>query len=1159
MIPRIAAACLLLISGAHAATISVTNNNDSGAGSFRAALTAAAAGDTITFNAGLGTITLLSNLPRIAVNNLTINVASGTQTISGNNLFHPFVIGSNTVSPTGVSISSVSLINCVSRGGNAGSSHFGAGGGGGMGAGGALFLKGSATLNQSSISSSQAIGGNGGNGGNATFINGGVGGGGGGFSTNAVNSASATGDLGTNGAGDNAGAGGLFGNPGNPGANASGIGGGGGGGGAGTTGGSTGGAGGIGGFGGGGGGGADGAGFGPGGNGGAGGFGGGGGGALAGNGGNTILFGTGAGGGGGAGVGGAIFLYDNSSLTLMGSSTNIANGTVTGGTGGTGGVGTTPGGAGQGFAQGIFLGSGASLTMQDVFSAGFNIDSLASGVDAGITATGSATSVTLSGTNSYRGATTISSQATLTVANNNALGNTASVQINSGSNLALANGVTVTPPVSLIGSPNINVNAGSATISGAISQDGFNKTGTGTLVLNGSNSYSQGTHVQAGTLSLGASGNLPSSGTVAIDLGTSVDLSGSAAAQTIGGLSGSGSLTLGSGLTTNGDNVSTVFNGAISGAGSLTIAGSGSLTLGGVSNYLGATTVNAPSTLVVNGTIASPTVVNGLLKGTGTVNHTVTVNGTIHAGNSVGTMTIGTMNLNGGATLDLELQAALSSVYLVANASLNGTLNVIANPGAYQVQQTYDFIIGTGAISGTFGALQFPVGYVGEVRYFPQLTQLVLISLNSLPGGYIFTGNIADLLNYLNGLTKEPALTSFFFDIADLTVSALDDTLRSLSPARNGAASTFTNDISFTMRDIMTHRLWTRRVHVGELEEAESVLSALPSKDSLVALSGERFHLAEQNSEKREAPFRMIRGMGALPGIQDFWGSGFGAFVNLDAQSQNPSIDHSAYGALFGYDYYACDWILSASAGYNHNHLAQESDMGSQTSDGGVLAAFATYSFPDACAYLDNVFVQGGILASAYAFSSIRNVDIAGSTPSHLQMTADFPVCELMPFLSVGYDYAIGGNYGVLEPFASFDWAMAYQGKINEQGGYPFNMQTASQNIWLIRSQAGLNYYKSWDTEDWAAILDCSASYINKTPVNAETINALAIAIPPPPGGLNSVTLSTYGEVLNLGSIGVEVFFKHKKMNLFGSVSYSGEFGPLYMSNSFQGMIGLFY
>ena len=152
MIPRIAAACLLLISGAHAATISVTNNNDSGAGSFRAALTAAAAGDTITFNAGLGTITLLSNLPRIAVNNLTINVASGTQTISGNNLFHPFVIGSNTVSPTGVSISSVSLINCVSRGGNAGSSHFGAGGGGGMGAGGALFLKGSATLNQSSIS-----------------------------------------------------------------------------------------------------------------------------------------------------------------------------------------------------------------------------------------------------------------------------------------------------------------------------------------------------------------------------------------------------------------------------------------------------------------------------------------------------------------------------------------------------------------------------------------------------------------------------------------------------------------------------------------------------------------------------------------------------------------------------------------------------------------------------------------------------------------------------------------------------------------------------------------------------------------------------------------------------------------------------------------------
>ena len=67
----------------------VTTNADAGAGSLRAAITAANDGDTITFAAGLSgqTISLASNLSEITVNNLTIDASAlaSPVTIEGNN------------------------------------------------------------------------------------------------------------------------------------------------------------------------------------------------------------------------------------------------------------------------------------------------------------------------------------------------------------------------------------------------------------------------------------------------------------------------------------------------------------------------------------------------------------------------------------------------------------------------------------------------------------------------------------------------------------------------------------------------------------------------------------------------------------------------------------------------------------------------------------------------------------------------------------------------------------------------------------------------------------------------------------------------------------------------------------------------------------------
>lgn len=67
---------LLCAMPAHAATITVTNGNDSGAGSLRQAISDAQAGDTVVFQAGLGTVTLTTD--QLTVDkDLTIDGGSG--------------------------------------------------------------------------------------------------------------------------------------------------------------------------------------------------------------------------------------------------------------------------------------------------------------------------------------------------------------------------------------------------------------------------------------------------------------------------------------------------------------------------------------------------------------------------------------------------------------------------------------------------------------------------------------------------------------------------------------------------------------------------------------------------------------------------------------------------------------------------------------------------------------------------------------------------------------------------------------------------------------------------------------------------------------------------------------------------------------------------
>jgi fibronectin-binding autotransporter adhesin len=246
----------------------------------------------------------------------------------------------------------------------------------------------------------------------------------------------------------------------------------------------------------------------------------------------------------------------------------------------------------------------------------------------------------------------------------NDAGSTTTVNINS----------TVSPSSTTVSSSKNYTFTGGGSISGI---GGLTKSGTGTLVLNTSNSYALGTAIQNGVLQLGNSSAIPSTSPVsfgdssgdsgALDLnGQSVTISAlsvvGGAANVIGS-SSSGSQLIYAG---SGSNPST-FSGAIvdvlPGATnngqqtSLTVS-TGTLTLTGSNTYSGPTTINGTATLQVG---------NG---GSGSINPATTINddGTLIF-DSAANISVGAINGSGNLQ-----QLGPDTLTLTASNSFNNTI-----------------------------------------------------------------------------------------------------------------------------------------------------------------------------------------------------------------------------------------------------------------------------------------------------------------------------------------------------------------------------------------------------------------------------------------------------------------------------------------------------
>jgi autotransporter-associated beta strand protein len=236
-----------------------------------------------------------------------------------------------------------------------------------------------------------------------------------------------------------------------------------------------------------------------------------------------------------------------------------------------------------------------------------NSDTTFSGIISGtiaLTKQGSGT-LTLSGTNTYTGATTINA-GTLRISADNNLGAapgtaTAGRLVLGGGTLAVTTGFTLSANrgISLTTSTvsTIDVASSQTLIYGGIAAGAgsLSKTSAGTLRLAGNNSYSGETIVNAGTLALdSANERISNSSALTVASGATFAMAGFS--ETVGSIAGAGTISSASGtptLSCGANNSDTTFSGIISGTIALTKQGSGTLTLSGTNTYTRLTTISS--------------------------------------------------------------------------------------------------------------------------------------------------------------------------------------------------------------------------------------------------------------------------------------------------------------------------------------------------------------------------------------------------------------------------------------------------------------------------------------------------------------------------------------------------------------------------------------
>ncbi len=656
------------------------------------------------------------------------------------------------------------------------------------------------------------------------------------------------------------------------------------------------------------------------------------------------------------------------------------------------------------------------------------IDTVIAGID-GITKTGAGTLV-LNASNLYSGGTRISA-GTLSVSNDSNMSFINGGLILDGGTLRItgtgfsqtARSVTMTGNG---GGFDIADAAARFTVSQALSGSGaLVKSGDGTLVLSGANSYSGGTLVSGGTLQGDAAslqGNITnnarlvfdqqSDGTFAGDLsGTGAFVKSGSGTLVLSGASSYSGGTLVSGGTLLGDTASLqgnitnnaqlvfdqqsdgIFTGSLSGSGSLVKQGSGMLVFNGNgAGFAGSTVVENgmlkvgdadPSAAVLGGDVTIGT--GGTLRGHGVILGSVTNQGILRPGGSVGTLTInGNLVQTANSVLQIDTTPAGEAGKLVVggSAQLAGGLSIIGENGSWSPQTNYTILTSAGGISGTFA-------------------------------------NIDSNLAFLT-----PSLT-YGATTLDLRLDRNDTSFASVGETRNQKAVAGAAD----------------RLGRGEVYNALVSLSAAEARAGFDALSGEihasvKGALIDESRFARDAIGDRLRaafdanckagnpvwtGKGSAGAYGQacantaetaFWLQGYGAWGSNDGDGNAAKLSGSTGGVFIGTDIPVGSWRTGLMAGYGNSSFDADDRFSSADVDSYTLGAYAGTVIEKVGA--GDIGLRFGATHSWYNIDTGRSISFAGFKAVE---ETSYDAQALQLFGEAGYKMQAGR--ASFEPFAN--------------------------------------------------------------------------------------------------------------------------------------------
>jgi autotransporter-associated beta strand protein len=670
--------------------------------------------------------------------------------------------------------------------------------------------------------------------------------------------------------------------------------------------------------------------------------------------------------------------------------------------------------------------------------------------------------LTLSGTNTYTGATTIGA-GTLALTGTGSIATSSQVNLSNPGTAFDISGTTAGASIaSLGGISSSNVNLGTQTLTitngntsniyfGAIGGSGGLTVAGGFAILGGANNYTGVTNITTtGDLGLNGTASIASSSKVinngALDLSV---MSVGSSIKSLAGTNSNANLFLGNQtltLTAAND----TYAGMISGSGGITLAG-GTETFTGSFGYSGATTING-GTLVANNSLvpSSGITVNtgGTLTGTGFVAHASIAGGTFAPGSGTpgSSMTvIGALDFTAASTYAVNINPTTSSfANATGTATLGGaTVNAIYTNGSYVAKQYT--ILTAGVVSGTFGSLvnsNLPANFTTSLSYDAKDAFLNL-ALNFTPSGP--APGFGSGLN-VNQQNVGNTLTNFFNTTGGIPLVFGALTPAGLSQA-SGETATGSQQTTF---NAMTQFMG---VMTDPFIDGRDGNAAPPSG----AASG---YASTQNAGAPRNAFAMFDKAPVASFEQRWstWIAGYGGSQTTDGNAAvgSNSATSRVFGTAVGADYrFSPDTVAGfslagggtnfsvANAGTGHSDLFQAGTFVRHTVGPAYLSAALAYGWQDVTT--DRTVTISGV-------DQLRARFNANAWSGRVETGYRFvtPVMAITP-------YAAG-------QFTTFDLPSYAEGALS--GASIFALSYGARSVTDARSELGIRTDKSWALQD---------------------------------------------------------------------------------------------